>query len=326
MIGTMRNYSQLTEEQRYQIYEGLTQGLSQTAIAEKISVNKSTVSRELERNTGLRGYRPRQAHQLAEKRKANCSSVRIVYHHWARVEELIREDWSPEQVSEWLQKNEGICVSHEWIYLYIYQDMRDGGDLHKHLRCQKKRRKRYGSYSRRGQLKNRVSIDERPIVVDLKNRIGDWEADTVAGKQTGPRLVTLVERKSRFTLVGLSKDKSAESVTGTINEMLEGYHDQIKTITYDNGKEFAGHAEIAKKSGSKAYFANPYSSWERGLNENTNGLLRQYFPKGSDFTNLNDEDVSLIMEKLNHRPRKCLGFKTPNQVFLGINPPVALAS
>ncbi len=149
--------------------------------------------------------------------------------------------------------------------------MRDGGDLHTHLRYQKKRRKRYGSYSRRGQLKNRVSIDERPIIVNLKHRIGDWEADTVTGQQTGPRLVTLVERKCRFTLVGLAKDKSAESVTETILEMLESYHNQVKTITYDNGKEFAGHAEIGKCSASKAYFAYPYSSWERRLNENTNG-------------------------------------------------------
>ena len=262
MIGTMRSYSQLTEEQRYQIYEDRTQGLSQTDIAKNIGVNKSTISRELKRNSGLRGYRPRQAHQLAENRKIYCSSSRIICHHWKRVEELIREDWSPEQVSEWLQLEEDIRISHEWIYLYIYQDMRDGGDLHTHLRCQKKRRKRYGSYSRRGQLKNRVSIDERPFVVDLKHRIGDWEADTVTGKQTGPRLVTLVERKSRFTPVGLAKDKSAESVTETIFEMLEGYHNQVKTITYDNGKELAGHAEIAKRSASKAYFAHPYSSWE----------------------------------------------------------------
>ena len=229
-------------------------------------------------------------------------------------------------MSDWLLLNEGIQVSHEWIYLYIYQNMQADGDLHTHLRCQKKRRKRYGSYSRRGQLKNRVSIDERPAVVDLKNRIGDWEADTVAGRQTGPRLVTLVDRKSRFTLVGLAKDKSAEAVTQTILDLIEGHHNRVKTITYDNGKEFAGHEKIAKQSESKAYFAHPYSSWERGLNENTNGLLRQYFPKGSDFTKLTDEEVSIAMDKLNNRPRKCLGFKTPNQVFLGINPPVALAS
>ncbi len=173
MTGIMRSYSQLTEEQRYQIYEDHTQGISQTEIAEKIGVNKSTISRELKRNTGLRGYRPKQAHQLSKNRKATCSKVRITVHHWMRIEALIREDWSPEQISEWLFLNESIRVSHEWIYLYVYQDMREGGDLHKHLRSQKKRRKRYGSYSTRGQLKNRVSIDERPLVVDLKSRFGD---------------------------------------------------------------------------------------------------------------------------------------------------------
>jgi IS30 family transposase len=322
----MRNYTQLTEEQRYQIYEDHTHGFSQTDIAKSIGVNKSTISRELKRNTGLRGYRPRQAQQLTEKRKLDRVKPRIFHHHWARVEDLIREDWSPEQVSGWLLINESILISHEWIYLHIYKDKLNGGDLHTHLRCQKKRKKRYGSYDRRGQLKNRVSIDERPVVVDLKSRIGDWEADTVAGRQTGPRLVTLVERKSRFTLIGLAKDKSAESVKSTIFEMIEGYHSKIKTITYDNGKEFAGHEEIATHCFSKAYFAHPYCSWERGLNENTNGLLRQYFPKSSDFSLLTDEDIKLAMDKLNNRPRECLGFKTPNQVLWKINPPVALVS
>lgn len=261
---------------------------------------------------------------LSDSRKINHSSQRISNQQWDRVEVLIREDWSPEQCSSWLALNENIHISHEWIYLYIYQDQKSGGDLHKHLRCQKKRRKRYGSKDRRGQLKNRVSIDDRPRVVDLKTRVGDWEADTVAGKQTGPRLVTLVERKKRFTLIGLAKNKSSEAVTDTILDMLSGYHDQVKTITYDNGKEFAGHLDVAKASHSKAYFAHPYSSWERGLNENTNGLIKQYFPKGSDFSLITKKDVKAVMNRINNRPKKCLGFKTPNQVFLGINPPVAL--
>jgi IS30 family transposase len=136
--------------------------------------------------------------------------------------------------------------------------------------------------------------------------------------------VTLVERKKRFTLIGLAKNKSSKAVTDTILEMLVGYHRQVKTITYDNGKEFAGHVDIAKASHSKAYFAHPYSSWERGLNENTNGLIRQYFPKGSDFSLITKKDVKTVMDKINNRPKKCLGFKTPNQIFLGINPPVAL--
>ena len=326
MIGTMKNYTQLTEEQRYQIYEDFTLGLTQTKIADSLGVNKSTISRELKRNSGSRGYRPRQAQMLTYERKLNNSSRRITKQHWQRVETLITEDWSPEQCSGWLALNENIQVSHEWIYKYIYQEQKRGGELYKHLRCQKKRRKRYGVNDKRGQLKNRVSIDERPAIVDLKTRVGDWEADTVAGRQTGPRLVTLVERKKRFTLVGLAKDKSSAAVTETILDMLSEYHGQVKTITYDNGKEFAGHMDIAKASDSKAYFAHPYSSWERGLNENTNGLLRQYFPKGSDFSLITETEINTVMDKLNNRPKKCLGFKTPNQVFLGINPPVALTT
>ena len=326
MIGIMRNYTQLTEDQRYQIYEDRTLGLTQKEIAQKLGVHRSTISRELKRNTGLRGYRPRQAQQLSENRKQQRTSTRIPSHHWLRVEALIEEDWSPEQISEWLAINEAILISHEWIYLHIYQNKSDGGSLHQHLRCQKKRRKRYGTNSRRGQLKDRVSIDDRPSIVDLKTRIGDWEADTVTGLQAGPRLVTLVERKTRFTLIGLAKNKSAEAVTDTIKEMLSGYHDVVKTITYDNGKEFAGHMDIAKESESKSYFAHPYSSWERGLNENTNGLIRQYFPKGSDFSLLNKRDIEIVINKLNNRPRKCLEFKTPNQTIFRINPPVALVS
>ena len=322
----MRRYTQLTEEQRYQIYEDKTAGLNQVEIAKKLGVHKSTICRELKRNKGLRGYRPRQAQILASNRKKLSCRPRITSEMWMRVEGLIRKDWSPEQISEWLKINEDTHISHEWIYLYIYCDKANNGNLHKHLRNQKKRRKRYGSNDRRGALKNRVSIDERPDIVDLRLRIGDWEADTVTGQQTGPRLVTLVERKTRYTLIGLAKDKSAEAVTATIKGMLAGHHDKIKTITYDNGKEFAGHLDIAKATGSNSYFAHPYHSWERGLNENTNGLLRQYFKKGSDFSKLTQEDILSVEEKLNNRPRKCLGFKTPIQIYLGENQPVALAS
>jgi len=326
MRGTMKSYTQLTEDQRYQIYECYTAGKSQTEIARTIGVNKSTISRELERNKGLRGYRPHQAQKLSQARKHQRVTTRIQNAWWDRVEELLQENWSPEQISGWLALNENIRISHEWIYLYIYRDKHEGGQLYQHLRCQKKRRKRYGSHERRGMLKNRISIDERPTVVDDKQRIGDWEADTVSGTQRGPRLVTVVERKSLFTVAGLAKSKHSKAVTQVLIDVLRAHKDQVHTITYDNGKEFAGHIEIAKATQSVGYFAHPYCSWERGLNENTNGLLRQYFPKGSDFSNLTEENVSEAVEQLNNRPRKTLGFKTPNQIFLGIDPPVALAS
>ncbi len=320
------SYTQLTQEQRYQIYALLKADHTQKEISDIIGVNKSTICRELKRNQGLRGYRPKQAHETAIGRRKDVAGVRITAKEWSRVEELLREDWSPEQISGWLANEEGIAISHEWIYLYVYDNKRDGGDLHLHLRCQKPRRKRYGSYDRRGQIKGRVSIDERPRIVEDRSRTGDWEADTVIGRPGGAVLVTLIERKNRQSIIALSPDKSANAVREAILQSLKPIASRVHTITYDNGKEFAHHLEISDALNAKGYFAHPYHSWERGLNENTNGLIRQYLPKGKSFDELTQQDIQLIMDKLNNRPRKCLGFKTPNQLFSGINPPVALGS
>ena len=198
----MRGYTQLTRDERYQIYALRKAGHSQKEIAEVLGRSPSTISRELRRNKGLKGYRPEQAHRLAQNRKKERDRTRIPKSTWARVEQLLREDWSPEQVSGWLAQEEGTAISHEWIYWYVYEDKRRGGDLHRHLRCQKPRRKRYGHYDRRGQIRERVSIDERPEVVEARSRIGDWEADTVIGKPGGAVLVTLVERRSRERAYG----------------------------------------------------------------------------------------------------------------------------
>lgn len=322
----MRTYAQLTREQRYQIHALLKGQHTQTEMAQILGVNKSTISRELKRNRGLRGYRPKQADEFAAQRRKVAHGSRIPAPHWTRVEVLLREDWSPEQVSGWLAREEGIAISHEWIYQYVYQDKRHGGDLYKHLRCQKARRKRYGSNDRRGQIKGRVSIEERPEVVDKRSRKGDWEADTVIGRPGGAVLVTLAERKTRHSILVRAANKSANAVKEALIDALKPHAAHVHTITYDNGKEFAHHAEIASVLDAKGYFAHPYHSWERGLNENMNGLIRQYLPKGKSFDDLTDEDVRHIMDKLNNRPRKCLGYKTPNQVFFGNNPPVALAS
>jgi IS30 family transposase len=284
------------------------------------------VGRELTRNRGKKGYRPKQAHSFASGRRKAKGTIRIPQKVWARVERLLREDWSPEQVSDWLRYSEQTHVSHEWIYQYILRDKRAGGNLHCHLRCQKPRKKRYGAPDRRGQLKGRVSIDERPSIVNERSRVGDWEADTVIGKQGGAVLVTLVERKTRLAVIGKAPNKTALEVTAVILKGLVPLAHQVQTLTYDNGKEFALHQEISKELNANGYFAHPYHSWERGLNENTNGLIRQYFPKGMDLSEVTDTEVQAVMEKLNNRPRKCLGSKTPNQVFSGINPPVALAS
>ena len=320
------SYTQLTQEERYQIYVLMKAGHNQSETATLLQRHKSTISREFRRNRGLRGYRPNQAQRLSQERGNNKAQLRISQALWCEVEQLLQLDWSPEQISLWLKAEKRMLISHEWIYQHILVDKHRGGSLHNHLRCQKQRRKRYGAYSRRGQIVDRVSIDERPKVVDLKNRIGDWELDTLIGKGHKQAIVSLTERKSRFTLIQKVTRKSAQSVTSTIIDLLSPLSNLVLTMTSDNGKEFAGHKAIAQRLKAPFYFAHPYSPWERGLNENTNGLIRQYFPKSRDFTTITQQEINHVMNRLNNRPRKCLGIKTPNQVLLGINPTVALAS
>ena len=313
-------YTQLTQEQRYQIYALLKTEHSQTGIAVVIGVNKSTISRELKRNRGKRGYRPKQAQRFAQRRRRKAVHKRIQKETWAKIEEKLREDWSPEQVSNWLKKNTDTAVSHEWIYQYIYMNKRTGGDLHKHLRCQKKRRKRAGDYDRRGKIPNQVSIEERPEIVEKRERLGDWEADTIIGAGKRGAIVTLVERKSRFTLLKQVTRRTADAVEEAILDLLRPFQASTHTITFDNGKEFANHQTIARELQANVFFAHPYSSWERGTNENTNGLIRQYFPKGSDFSSITDDQISFVKERLNDRPRKCLDFQPPSMVFSPLQP------
>jgi IS30 family transposase len=308
------NYTQLTQEQRYQIYAMLKMGHNRTEIAAVIGTHKSTISRELGRNEGLRGYRPRQAHHMALSRR-NHSRKRISGETWELIETKLRLEWSPEQISGWLNRHYAIQVSHERIYQYILVDKQAGGDLFHHLRCQKKRRKRYGSYDRRGKLPNRVSIEERPAVVEERQRIGDWEVDTIIGKRHRQAIVTLTERRSRFGLLAKVDQRTADQVGDAVIELLQPISDRLHTLTADNGKEFAEHERIAQDLQAEFYFAHPYTAWERGANENMNGLIRQYIPKSRDFAFITDADLSWIMNRLNHRPRKCLDFQSPFEVF-----------
>lgn len=310
----MRTYHQLTQEQRYQIYALKKTGHSGSEIAEVIGVHKCTVSRELRRNRGGRGYRPQQAHELAQERRVKARP-RIRAKTWAVVENLLRQEWSPEQISGRLKKEQKICISHEWIYQYVLADQRAGGDLYKHLRCQKKRRKRYGTYNRRGKLLNCRSIEERPAIVAHRKRLGDWEVDTVFGKDHQQALVTLTERKSRFTLLGKVPQRTAQAVQDQICRLLLPVQDKVHTLMSDHGKEFAYHQQIAQLLQLKYYFAHPYAAWERGTNENTNGLLRQYFPKKCDLQRVSHKEMNHAMSRLNFRPRKSLRFKTPFEVF-----------
>jgi IS30 family transposase len=316
----MKQYKQLTSGQRYQIYGLKQSGLNQTQIAQKVGVDKSTISREFRRNKGQRGWRPKQAQLLRDERKQACiNGKQFSLNEWAVVERLIREDLSPEQAANRLELEGELQISHETIYQHVYADKRDGGDIFRNLRSQKPRRKRYASgHERRGSIKNRVSIDERPEIVDQKMRIGDWEGDTVIGKNHRGGLVTLAERKSRYVLAGHIRSKHADVVTAVTTRLLTPHKDICHTITFDNGKEFAAHERIASELQASIYFAHPYHSWERGLNENSNGLLRQYFPKGMELTNVTEKEVQRAIERLNHRPRKVLGFRSPHEVLFGV--------
>ena len=302
------NYTHLTREERYQIYALKKAGHTQSEIANVLERSPSTISRELSRNRGGRGYRPRQAHHLAcERRAMNARTIDDAT--WRFAQDRLREDWSPDQISN------HAAISIETVYQRIYADKRAGGSLWKHLRCQKQRRKRYGKHDRRGTIPNRLSIELRPAIVDTRSRIGDWEADTVIGKNHKQAIVSLVERKSGFTLIRKVERRTADAVSRAITKLLKPYQRRVHTITSDNGKEFAGHETVARALRADFYFAHPYASWERGTNENTNGLIRQYFPKGMDFTAITQQEINHAMKRLNNRPRKRLGYLTPAQVF-----------
>ena len=322
----MKNYTQLTEAERNQIYALKQAGHQNAAIALQLGRHRSTIGRELQRNCDKHGYRPKQAEQLAAQRRKEKSQPRLAEEIWPIVNDFLREDWSPEQISGWLAANSNLQISHERIYQHIAHDKRQGGTLHLHLRCRKKRRKRYGSTDRRGQLKNRVSIDHRPRIVEERSRIGDWEVDTVIGRRGGAVLVTATERKTRFSVLALAPNKRAESVKKALVESLIPCQDQVHTLTCDNGKEFALHQEFASTLQADCFFAHPYQAWQRGLNENTNGLIRQYLPKGASFDTLDTQHLNTLMEKLNNRPRKSLGFKTPKELFLRDHLTVALGT
>ena len=313
----MSQYHQLTQEQRYYIEVSVRNGVSQTAIAQCLDVHKSTISRELKRNRGQRGYRKKQAHNKALERRRSKSRRRISDSTWALVEDRLRCGHSPESISGRMKLEGCESVSHESIYLYIYADRAAGGELYMHLVSQKPRRKkRRVGKDRRGQITDRVSIDKRPAVVDELSRTGDWEVDTVVGSNHQGVIVTMNERRSGVNMAVAVSNKSAALVRAAIIKALTPYRRWVHTITSDNGKEFADHKEIAQNLDCEFYFAHPYHSWERGRNENSNGRLRRFFPKGTSFQNLSQQELDIAIEKMLDTPRKMLGFKTPREVFL----------
>jgi len=292
---------------------------SQQYIADEIGCHKSTISRELKRNSGQRGYRPKQAHRLACERRQEAREGRLAKMSGeleTRVVELLEARWSPEQISGRLKKEGLGSISPETIYRYVKKDKDAGGQLFRHLRrSHRQRKKRYGSHDRRGHIRNQTSIDERPVEVDHRSRLGDWEIDTIVGHQSSGYVISMVERLSGLTILGKVPTKCATGVMEKTIEIMQDYTGWIHTITADNGKEFARHEDISKGLQADVYFAHPYHSWERGCNENANGLVRQYLPKQCSFSQVTDEDCRRIMLALNNRPRKRLEWLTPNEVF-----------
>ena len=283
------SYTHLSQNERYQIYAMLDL-LPVADIAKRLGRHESTIRRELARNRGGRGYRPKQAQALADvrsigSRNAMCISSTI----WAQAVDLLRMQHSPEQIAGCLP------ISHETVYQRVYAD--PTGYLKQNLRCQKRRKKRYASgASRRGQIPNRRGIEERSAAVETRRRVGHWEADTVIGAAHKGALVTLVERKSGMLLIKKVDFKRADLVSQAMIELLTPVKQMVATMTYDNGKEFAMHESVNAAIGCESFFADPYCSWQRGTNENTNGLIRQYAPKGRHFSTLSDEEVQLIQD------------------------------
>jgi len=308
-------YTQLGLSERYQIYELLKRGWSIGEVANWMRRSRSTIYRELRRNRGGKGWRPLQAWEMAVMRRLGKTGARLGSLVWQEVERLLREDWSPEQISQRFQLEGKVRISHEWIYQYVYRDQREGGDLYQHLRQQKPRRKRLGKYGRRSYLKNTRSIEQRPKGVDSRRWFGHWEGDTVVGKGQKGAILTLVERKARYTRLRHLATRHSDGVRDKVRDALGSIKYRVKTITYDNGREFAAHQGMERDLEALVYFAHPYSSWERGTNENTNGLLRQYFPKKRSLAVVSEQEIAHAEHRLNHRPRKCLGFRTPHEVF-----------
>lgn len=302
------NYTHLTQEERYQIYTLLREGFSKRYIAWRLNRSPSTISREIQRNRARNGYFAKHAHKLA-RRRHHSNPQRIPCDIWVQVIAYLELQWSPEQIAS------QVAVSLHSIYRFIQQDKSKGGDLYLHLRFKNQRKRKYGSIETRGQLTNRKSIHDRPAEIEQRSRFGDLEIDTIVGKNHQQSLVSIVDRKTGYLWLKKCNTRKAEEICQATIRLLEPIKAQLKTITADNGKEFSLHEYAAQELEVDWYFADPYSAWQRGTNEHTNGLIRQYVTKGSDLNDYTDAYIAEITQRLNHRPRKRLGFKSPSQVL-----------
>jgi transposase, IS30 family len=312
-------YHQLTTGERYTLSALRRQGLNQADIARAMGRHPSTISRELRRNAigPRRWYVPSKAGKKTRGRRSRSRrNQRFHPEQWRLVVSLLEQLWSPEQISGTLRLEGRLRISHETIYRYIWADRTRGGDLFRFLRgALKQRRKRNGTYDSRGRLAGKRSIAERPPGAENRSRVGHLEGDTVLGSGDKHCVVTLVDRKTGYVLIGKLAARTVEATNQRTVSLLRQAPRRTRTITLDNGTEFHGYKTIEKSSGATVYFATPHHSWERGTSENTNGLIRQYLPKRTSMANLTQRDCTWIAEELNNRPRKRLGFLTPNQCY-----------
>jgi IS30 family transposase len=317
----MRTYHQLTSGERYALSALRKQGLSQGQIARTLGRAPSTISREVRRNSkdrGGRAYRPALADDIARWRRSRSRrNRRFGWEDWTLIAQCLQEEWSPEQIAGRFKRDGLLSISHETIYRYVWDDRRRGGTLHRHLRgSPKQRRKRYGSYDSRGRLAGKRPISERPAGAQNRSRVGHLEADTVIGNISDKHCVlTLVDRKSGYVMVGKLKARTVEATNRRAVRLINNAPRPTRTVTADNGTEFHGYKTIEAATDSRFFFAAPYHSWERGTSENTNGLIRQYLPKRQSMARITQRHCSRIAEKLNNRPRKRLGFRTPKECY-----------
>ena len=314
-------YRQITFEERYTLGLLRQRGLSRAAIARVLGRHRSTIGREVQRNHARSDgtYRPQLADWYARGRRSRSRrNRRFAAADWERVQALVLQDWSPEQVAGWLRRHRELEISHETIYRYIWADKRQGGRLYLHLRgARKLRRKRYGSYDSRGRLAGKRPITARPAAVEARAQVGHWEADTVLGAgQAGPCVLSMVERKTGYVLIGKLRKRATAEVNQRATQLIRAQSRPVRTITVDNGTEFHDYAAIERATPARFYFATPHHAWERGTNENTNGLLRQYLPKRQSMARLTQHDCDHLAAKLNRRPRKRLGYRTPEECYV----------
>lgn len=308
-------YRQITSEQRYMLAALRTQGLHNAAIAVVLGCHRSTVGRELRRNCSVSDgrYRADKAQERANGRRSRSRrNQQFTPEDFARVDALLEQRWSPEQIAGRLAFKQLLSISHETIYRHVWRDKRSGGKLYTHLRCaQKRRRKGYGHYDSRGRLAGKRHISERPPSVESRQEFGHWEIDTVMGRGSKDCILSLVERKTGLAIIGKLRSRTTAAVNARALSIIGPRRDLFESVTADNGTEFHDYAAIERRTQTTFYFATPYHSWERGTNENTNGLIRQYLPKGASMANLTQRQCNYIAHCLNTRPRKRLGYKTP---------------